>query len=109
MSRFQSAPLTDVRGDFWALRRERTCPHGFQSAPLTDVRGDSFARASPCQLDEFQSAPLTDVRGDSTGIQSDYQSHEFQSAPLTDVRGDTAGRLLIQFPANCFNPLPSLM
>ena len=36
----------------------------FQSAPLTDVRGDpKFARATSLSL-RFQSAPLTDVRGD---------------------------------------------
>ena len=40
MMRFQSAPLTDVRGDcvvHFLVRISRM----FQSAPLTDVRGDN--------------------------------------------------------------------
>ena len=37
---------------------------GFQSAPLTDVRGDLQCQEQQPLLLEFQSAPLTDVRGD---------------------------------------------
>ena len=37
---FQSAPLTDVRGDASAFAFNRAKPALFQSAPLTDVRGD---------------------------------------------------------------------
>ena len=37
--RFQSAPLTDVRGDV-RIGRTHAIPTQFQSAPLTDVRGD---------------------------------------------------------------------
>ena len=36
----------------------------FQSAPLTDVRGDLKSLSFKCDLKTFQSAPLTDVRGD---------------------------------------------
>ena len=36
---FQSAPLTDVRGDVEAIH-DATKALVFQSAPLTDVRGD---------------------------------------------------------------------
>ena len=36
----------------------------FQSAPLTDVRGDVAMLLAMPQNAEFQSAPLTDVRGD---------------------------------------------
>ena len=36
----------------------------FQSAPLTDVRGDDCRSASSTNALWFQSAPLTDVRGD---------------------------------------------
>ncbi len=36
---FQSAPLTDVRGDHEAERKQEF-KELFQSAPLTDVRGD---------------------------------------------------------------------
>ncbi len=37
----------------------------FQSAPLTDVRGDVPARSETGGEGMFQSAPLTDVRGDA--------------------------------------------
>ena len=37
----------------------------FQSAPLTDVRGDKVCSAFEDKGIKFQSAPLTDVRGDS--------------------------------------------
>ena len=36
----------------------------FQSAPLTDVRGDGAYWRDLTDKEEFQSAPLTDVRGD---------------------------------------------
>ena len=36
----------------------------FQSAPLTDVRGDNAKNGSNNYEFLFQSAPLTDVRGD---------------------------------------------
>ena len=130
--RFQSAPLTDVRGDigFCGVIEGRT---EFQSAPLTDVRGDHH-RARLCFAHEqFQSAPLTDVRGDKGKTTSHAVSVRFQSAPLTDVRGDAGyvgGQFLgfavsIRSPHGCkgrccrwarddllavrFNPLPSRM
>ena len=63
---FQSAPLTDVRGDTGARIRSEAGEKWFQSAPLTDVRGDAVEPgAANAMVDEFQSAPLTDVRGDS--------------------------------------------
>ena len=60
----------------------------FQSAPLTDVRGDATADQIRGLADEFQSAPLTDVRGDPLITLSRHDAGMFQSAPLTDVRGD---------------------
>ena len=39
--------------------------NGFQSAPLTDVRGDYRTMNDIDAILEFQSAPLTDVRGDA--------------------------------------------
>ena len=36
----------------------------FQSAPLTDVRGDRYLKIPRHNVVQFQSAPLTDVRGD---------------------------------------------
>ena len=43
--RFQSAPLTDVRGDV-SVDIVGDPATGFQSAPLTDVRGDLLALAA---------------------------------------------------------------
>ena len=40
----------------------------FQSAPLTDVRGDGITETAPCVIGKFQSAPLTDVRGDLVAL-----------------------------------------
>ena len=37
----------------------------FQSAPLTDVRGDRRHGTYSTTYSTFQSAPLTDVRGDA--------------------------------------------
>ena len=59
---FQSAPLTDVRGDL--TQGKSTVMLWFQSAPLTDVRGDCFVNSRFASILLFQSAPLTDVRGD---------------------------------------------
>ena len=39
----------------------------FQSAPLTDVRGDKTIHNIAVRHILFQSAPLTDVRGDAGG------------------------------------------
>ncbi len=63
MAMFQSAPLTDVRGDC-QTRLAVTAEWLFQSAPLTDVRGDMAPSPNPPSSVWFQSAPLTDVRGD---------------------------------------------
>ena len=82
---FQSAPLTDVRGDK-RIAYIVSCKHGFQSAPLTDVRGDVGCKKP-----------------------KDYDSMTFQSAPLTDVRGDSKmASASLPIPGR-FNPLPSLM
>ena len=64
----------------------------FQSAPLTDVRGDSRKEQRNGSQDRFQSAPLTDVRGDARDGHFEARSVPFQSAPLTDVRGDNWSR-----------------
>ena len=108
---FQSAPLTDVRGDSWISRNIKPISK-FQSAPLTDVRGDLLVTRSYRPQGRFQSAPLTDVRGDSISFRAtlgqpnvsirsphgckgrcgkamrERRQTMFQSAPLTDVRGD---------------------
>ena len=60
----------------------------FQSAPLTEARGDLTAFTPSCQPYLFQSAPLTEARGDSAESFSSAELKAFQSAPLTEARGD---------------------
>ena len=80
----------------------------FQSAPLTDVRGDIGVYCMGENEDVFQSAPLTDVRGDQQAKTAVTFRRLFQSAPLTDVRGDE-GRMSDTPQVASFNPLPSRM
>ena len=131
MDKFQSAPLTDVRGDSGLVVRGALTidvsirsPHGckgrstgarrvhrtarFQSAPLTDVRGDVWIWTAGAVWIWFQSAPLTDVRGDQLIQATQDPKEKFQSAPLTDVRGDSY-QLIVTRALACFNPLPSRM
>ena len=109
---FQSAPLTEARGDRryrWAwpvascfnplpspkqgetpCRRTAPAPHPeFQSAPLTEARGDVREALDSKWSEEFQSAPLTEARGDATTARMRSALCRFQSAPLTEARGDS--------------------
>ena len=85
----------------------------FQSAPLTEARGDRQWQVDPVTDALFQSAPLTEARGDRiaagclhrhahVSIRSPHRSkgrleiarewvevNLFQSAPLTEARGDS--------------------
>ena len=61
---FQSAPLTEARGDLKATRNHELTRTSFQSAPLTEARGDLSNGISPPDRHMFQSAPLTEARGD---------------------------------------------
>ena len=55
---FQSAPLTDVRGDLGEKKDEIARFQTFQSAPLTDVRGDWLsARATKHPMMRFNPLP----------------------------------------------------
>ena len=127
---FQSAPLTEARGDVYApvyaskeLQVSIRSPHRskgrpasslavdsafieFQSAPLTEARGDlagvNAFRASTL----FQSAPLTEARGDPSPPLPWPSSAKFQSAPLTEARGDKVNRG-DKRRLGGFNPLPS--
>ncbi len=56
----------------------------FQSAPLTEARGDQAHRR---HFRPFQ-APLTEARGDILGTDGTTCPNMFQSAPLTEARGD---------------------
>ena len=85
-------------------------PVVFQSAPLTDVRGDWSNQNGLLAKQEFQSAPLTDVRGDfDYTIFLEGMRRMFQSAPLTDVRGDKPRGFSRSEGRTGFNPLPSRM
>ena len=102
----------------------------FQSAPLTEARGDEFQRTDKGEWTQFQSAPLTEARGDTVTLSVSGARSWFQSAPLTEARGDldkmlthkdlgvsirsphrSKGRLIrhgwIGWPQMRFNPLPS--
>ena len=104
---FQSAPLTDVRGDirsddftFENLR--------FQSAPLTDVRGDNAAGRGIERQQVVSIRSPHGCKGRSLLREARLRIHQFQSAPLTDVRGDLdcLGGIV---DLHSFNPLPSRM
>ena len=77
----------------------------FQSAPLTEARGDSLATSNPVCPTKFQSAPLTEARGDPHTPVAHRTDTEFQSAPLTEARGDRWFLTDRTWPS-CFNPLP---
>ena len=110
---FQSAPLTEARGDLRGAGFSVTIPTGFNPLPLPkqgEIEGPVvIARRirvsirSPyrskgrfptgairsCVHGRFQSAPLTEARGDSTSGSSSISFGKFQSAPLTEARGDS--------------------
>ena len=81
----------------------------FQSAPLTDVRGD-FAR--PCATtwrESFQSAPLTDVRGDKPDKPMLNLNGDVSIRSPHGCKGRFV-KLIGRFKFKvCFNPLPSRM
>ena len=74
-----------------SVRRLIALP-AFQSAPLTEARGDRVPpRYCGSHLNQFQSAPLTEARGDlrqKSRMEQTIQNGKFQSAPLTEARGD---------------------
>ena len=126
---FQSAPLTEARGDPQG-RPQSTCVAGFNPLP-SPKQGETrdATRCLPFSV-SFQSAPLTEARGDfllhyfgvykkGVSIRSPHRSKgrqggtndeqnliTFQSAPLTEARGDPFSQTTTA-PMACFNPLPS--
>ena len=84
---FQSAPLTEARGDFIRLRLEKV-NSVFQSAPLTEARGDRNKRLSWAPFSGFNPLP-SPKRGETQQVcQAGCVLLGFQSAPLTEARGD---------------------
>ena len=96
VEQFQSAPLTEARGDTLTLHRREPFQSGRSSRfnPLpSPKRGEiRLQRVGLRRLEllSFQSAPLTEARGDAgeTGAELSRRSQTFQSAPLTEARGD---------------------
>ena len=110
-SLFQSAPLTEARGD--AVRTlVDICEDKFQSAPLTEARGDVLIgrrqipphRFNPLpspKRGEIEKLKLDGIMLSFVSIRSPHRSEgrsarpitseqkvKFQSAPLTEARGD---------------------
>ncbi len=80
---------------------------GFQSAPLTEARGDRLLGYYHQGLRVFQSAPLTEARGDWFSNAPTPRLIVFQSAPLTEARGDLSNPIDCGAYIRGFNPLPS--
>ena len=60
----------------------------FQSAPLTEARGDAPRAESSVGYAEFQSAPLTEARGDSVSLSSVVIIWRFNPLP-SPKQGET--------------------
>ena len=78
----------------------------FQSAPLTEARGDHAAALSPPNQPRFNPLP-SPKQGETAAFLRDARPYQkFQSAPLTEARGDSPAGAAISTTAS-FNPLPS--
>ena len=84
MRLYRAQPMNETFRD-----QQSTRPSLFQSAPLTEARGDLAASAAVATPARFQSAPLTEARGDSSTAYRRLTPTRFQSAPLTEARGDS--------------------
>ena len=127
-STFQSAPLTEARGDRRASRnkdhRLRFNPlpspkqGETQQEPTQSLSGESF-NPLPSPKQGETSPRLEVASGSVVSIRSPHRSKgrpgititettpgQFQSAPLTEARGDRRPRRRAR-AARCFNPLPS--
>ncbi len=124
---FQSAPLTEARGDPWSPIPVR-CDPSFNPLPLPK-QGETHSKSRGCcefsvsirspyrskgrrfgmskkkSPEMFQSAPLTEARGDKVAVSKVLPLVMFQSAPLTEARGDLMPSDLRPFEIS-FNPLP---
>ena len=102
---FQSAPLTEARGDLQRVTPLTRSP-SFQSAPLTEARGDlDTGNSVNIYVTVSIRSPHRSKGRPADGLVID-QRPLFQSAPLTEARGDNfcLGNALKYI---CFNPLPS--
>ena len=126
---FQSAPLTEARGDSYRASRSEPTASGFNPLP-SPKQGETYAEYDVLTLTQVSirsphrskgrhtpgdSSPFkirVSIRSPhrSKGRQGKIDAHEllaeFQSAPLTEARGDL--RLFAAgSPGLGFNPLPS--
>ena len=60
----------------------------FQSAPLTEARGDPANRAHRASYTGFQSAPLTEARGDVIPLSDNVSLYSFNPLP-SPKQGET--------------------
>ena len=126
---FQSAPLTEARGDFGACISSRWAIICFNPLP-SPKQGETFVTEylfrtnrvsirSPHRSKGRHLGDLFVVQGKLVSIRSPHRSKGrlvttqwtdsagmFQSAPLTEARGDPPSRCGIH-ETDCFNPLPS--
>ena len=101
---FQSAPLTEARGD--SMKRWwNTDPAG------VSIRSPHRSKGRPNSLSpndctsSFQSAPLTEARGDSWAFLRCLADTCFNPLPLPK-QGETSLPRLRRIRLKCFNPLP---
>ena len=114
---FQSAPLTEARGDF-AVRspyrskgrlRAMTGKQGFNPLPLpkqgetSQIRHGCFSRPVSIRSPYRSKGRHVQIIGNKGRLKRGYI--KFQSAPLTEARGDLDVRSSIGVQI-CFNPLP---
>ena len=103
VNEFQSAPLTEARGDVWNVA---PVWHGyrFQSAPLTEARGDSSSRSLRVDARSFNPLPLP-KQGETYGAPF---PHTFDQVSIRSPYR-SKGRWKQYRPhetLSCFNPLP---
>ena len=111
---FQSAPLTEARGDIYSGEylsgsssfnplpspkqgetRPRRPPFAFSKVSIRSPHRSKGRHAGPAKIANphvFQSAPLTEARGDIRVCIISSPQLWFQSAPLTEARGDAKPR-----------------
>ena len=80
-------------------------PSLFQSAPLTEARGDADNLRTLPPIISFNPLPLPKQGEMAASSLIRPPTRQFQSAPLTEARGDGGYQGEIQ-EGFCFNPLP---
>ena len=101
---FQSAPLTEARGDRptprWARRTS-----GFNPLP-SPKQGETSYRHHRRHFGDVSIRSPHRSKGRQVESKAKDVQHEFQSAPLTEARGDRKERTPVTVVTG-FNPLPS--